>query len=126
MIFGGNTKNKGEFFNSMQIADNEFNVIYKYDKKKLVPFGEFLPFEEYLASFGLKKITPGYKSFSKGQGDSVIEVNLGTKKFNLLTLICYEIIFPNLVEKNLNRFNFILSYQFRKILQKQISFINAI
>ena len=27
----------------------------------------------------------------------------------MLTLICYEIIFPNLVEKNLNRFNFILN-----------------
>ena len=109
IIFGGNTKNNDTFFNSMQVADNEFKIIYKYDKKKLVPFGEFLPFEKYLTIFGLKKITPGYSSFSSGKGDSVAILNFGTTNFSLLTLICYEIIFPNLVEKNLNRFNFILN-----------------
>ena len=42
--------------------------ISQYDKKKLVPFGEFLPFENFLNKFGMKKITPGYSSFSKGRG----------------------------------------------------------
>ena len=48
----------------MIVSNNNLQFIAKYDKKKLVPFGEFLPFENILNSIGLKKITPGYESFS--------------------------------------------------------------
>jgi len=72
-----------------------------YNKINLVPFGEFLPFEETLSRLGLKKITRGYSSFSSGEKRDTI--NLG-HKFNLkkiLPLICYEIIYPgNVKTKN--------------------------
>ena len=70
-----------------------------YNKINLVPFGEFLPFEKTLSKFGLKKITPGYSSFSSGDIRSTI--NLGNK-FNersILPLICYEIIYPAKIKK---------------------------
>ena len=113
IIFGVNTTKRdlaGEkYFNSMLVVDKNLNVISQYDKKKLVPFGEFLPFENFFNMIGIKKITPGYSSFSKGNTKSVIELKFDSNNVSLLSLICYEIIFPHLVENNKNRFNFIIN-----------------
>ncbi len=92
----------------MLVSDNNFNIIHQYDKKKLVPFGEFLPFENFLNSIGLKKITPGYSSFSSGEGKDIINLKFDSNDINILPLICYEIIFPNLVDKQYN-YNLIIN-----------------
>ena len=113
IIFGINTSekndNKIDYFNSLVVVDRNLNLISKYDKKKLVPFGEFLPFENILNKIGLKKITPGYSSFSKGIANPIIELEFDKNNLNFLALICYEIIFPNMVEINKNKFNFIVN-----------------
>ena len=92
-----NQKNK-KYFNSLVILDHELKILSVYNKNNLVPFGEFLPYEEILSNFGLKKITQGYSSFSPGSKREVI--NLGSK-FNeslLLPLICYEIIYTGKIK----------------------------
>ncbi len=73
-----------------------------------MPFGEFLPFEFIFNSLGLKKITSGYNSFSSGKDNSLLEFEYNKKKINILPLICYEIIFPDLVEEN-NEYNFLIN-----------------
>ena len=57
IIFGINTQDelKEKSYNSLIAVNNRFEVLYKYNKKKLVPFGEFLPLEFLLEKFGLKK-----------------------------------------------------------------------
>ena len=112
IIFGSNTSkitHKEMYFNSMILVDNNLNIISQYDKKKLVPFGEFIPMENILNKFGLKKITPGYSSYSSGISSPIIEINFHGNKFNFLPLICYEIIFPSIVQENLSNFNFIIN-----------------
>ena len=47
----------------MIIVNNRLEIIKEYKKQKLVPFGEFLPFEK-INKFGLKKLR-GYGSFLK-------------------------------------------------------------
>ena len=91
IIFGTNRLDlkSGNFYNSMLAVDNNFKIIQSYNKRKLVPFGEFLPFENFLNKFGLKKITEGHGSFLKGNQNN----NLIIDKANILPLICYEIIF---------------------------------
>ena len=74
-------------------------------KKKLVPFGEFLPLEKFLNKLGLKKITQGHNSFSKGESNKNIEIS----NMNILPLICYEIIFPELIQKASNKTNLIVN-----------------
>jgi apolipoprotein N-acyltransferase len=104
ILFGINTlvddQINNQIFNSLVIINNEFNVLFKYDKIKLVPFGEFLPFKKTLKKLGLKKITEGHGSFSQGSKTNIFQLN----KLKLLPLICYELIFPELSlnkEKNL-------------------------
>ncbi len=112
IIFGANTSKsspqKKIYYNSMLLVDKNLNYISKYDKRKLVPFGEFLPFEDLFKSFGLKKISFGYNSFSKGNNKPVVDLKSYPMNINFLSLICYEIIFPNYVNKFSN-FNFIIN-----------------
>ncbi len=107
IMFGVNTLNveTDEYFNSLVVVNNDFKILYKYDKKKLVPFGEFLPFENILEKLGFKKITEGLGSFSKGKSQK----NFIDNKLNILPLICYEIIFPELTQIANNKTNLIVN-----------------
>ena len=102
IVMGINTqKYNGEklkIFNSLVVLDNNVNLLAKYDKNKLVPFGEFLPFEKLLSKFGFKKITSGYQSFSTGSKRNLI--NIYNKNFT--PLICYEIIYSGKI-KNIDQ-----------------------
>jgi apolipoprotein N-acyltransferase len=107
IIFGTNTQDlkKNKIFNSLIIINNNFDIIYRYNKKKLVPFGEFLPLQIYLNKLGLKKITQGYGSFERGE----TQKNFIYKDLNILPIICYEIIFTELFQAANQNTNLIIN-----------------
>ena len=107
IIFGTNKlePKSGLFYNSMLVVNNNFDIVQSYNKRKLVPFGEFLPFENILNNFGFKKITEGHGSFLRGQKNNNIKIN----DLNILPMICYEIIFPSLVKKSNENTNLIIN-----------------
>tara|TARA_B100001564_G_scaffold349804_1_gene353408 strand:- start:402 stop:1961 length:1560 start_codon:yes stop_codon:yes gene_type:complete len=107
IIFGVNKiePKSGNFYNSMIIINNHFDIIQSYNKRKLVPFGEFLPFEKLLNNLGFKKITEGHGSFLRGQDDN----NLIIENLNILPLICYEVIFSNLIKRSDENTNLIIN-----------------
>ena len=111
IIMGINTKKKIDdsikIYNSMVVLDNQLNLINEYNKIKLVPFGEFLPFEKFFKKFGLKTISYGYESFSAGKDRNLISLN--TKFFNFIPLICYEIIYSGKVNLKLDKTDFIIN-----------------
>ena len=96
IILGINSYKNSKIFNSLVVIDNNTNILSKYDKNKLVPFGEFLPFENFFKKIGLKKITQGYLSFSSSDTRNLINID----NLNFLPLICYEIIFSGNINKN--------------------------
>ena len=96
IIIGINSKDKSKIFNSMVVLDKNLNILDKYNKNKLVPFGEFLPFENFFSKFGIKKITQGYNSFSSDDKRNILNIN----NIYLLPLICYEIIYSGEIKKN--------------------------
>ncbi len=107
ILFGINTidSETDKYFNSLLLVNNELNVLYKYNKIKLVPFGEYLPLESILKKLGLKKITEGYGNFSNGNKQK----NFSLNKINILPLICYEIIFPELAQSTNYKTNLIVN-----------------
>ena len=111
IIMGINTKkiidNSSNVYNSMVVLDNKLNLINVYNKIKLVPFGEFLPFENFFKKFGLKKISYGYESFSTGSDRKLI--SLANTNFSFIPLICYEIIYSGKINLKSDKTNFIIN-----------------
>ena len=77
-------------WNSLGVINDAGDLVGNYDKRRLVPFGEFLPWRGVLSVIGLKKITAGTIDFQPGAGSQ-------TLVFGILPafspLICYEAIF---------------------------------
>lgn len=75
--------------NSLLALGPDGKVIAGYDKRRLVPFGEYMPFKDVLP---LKKMTDGMIDFTPGSGAATLDVP-GLPRFR--PLICYEAIFPH-------------------------------
>ena len=67
-------------------------------KKKLVPFGEFIPLR-FL--FNILKLTPGKTDFSKGDIDEILLLKLEKEKIYFEPSICYEAIFQTFNDKKI-------------------------
>ena len=105
VILGINSISQNQIYNSLIVLNNETELLYRYNKNKLVPFGEFLPFENFLKKIGLKKITQGYQSFSADDEREILEIN----QLKFIPLICYEIIYSGKINPNKNYYDFILN-----------------
>ncbi len=99
------TKND-TLYNSFFIINNENKIIGKYDKNKLVPFGEYLPFSRLLSKVGFMNFEILSGNFSNGQGGIIA---LDDKLILPHILICYEIIFTEILHSQDQNTNFILN-----------------
>ncbi len=79
--------------NSAVLLSPTGKTLYTYDKIKLVPFGEYIPLKDVLGF--IDKIVVSIGEFIKGNSRNVAKTPFGT----FATLICYEIIFPDLVRE---------------------------
>ena len=90
-----NTTGDGEadkVYNSILTFDGSGAVVARYDKWRLVPGGEFLPFEWLLEPLGFRKVVTVPGSFAAGPGPVSLAIpGAPDAGFG----ICYEAIFPD-------------------------------
>ncbi len=84
-------------YNSVYVIDRNGTLLSRYDKLHLVPFGEYLPFQDTLERLGFLQLTKVQGGFIAGDQRRKI-ATAGAPEF--LPLICYEIIFPGEVVPN--------------------------
>jgi apolipoprotein N-acyltransferase len=81
-------------YNSVYVIDHDGSILSVYDKVHLVPFGEYLPFQDFLEGLGLRQITNMRGGFIPGDRTRVIKVPHAP---DVLPLVCYEAIFPEAI-----------------------------
>jgi apolipoprotein N-acyltransferase len=106
LLFGSPTDEKKEgrhnLRNSAFLLDRSGETAARYHKIHLVPFGEYVPLKNSLLFF-VKKIVQAGDDFQAGAEHTVMKVRLPAgDDVAIGTVICYEIIFPDLVRRFVN------------------------
>jgi apolipoprotein N-acyltransferase len=78
-------------YNSIYVIDHDGSVLSIYDKLDLVPFGEFLPFQDWMEKLGFVQLTRVQGGFIPGTRRHALDIPNAPRA---LPLICYEAIFP--------------------------------
>jgi apolipoprotein N-acyltransferase len=78
-------------YNSIYVIDHDGSVLSVYDKLHLVPFGEFLPYQNLMEKLGFVQLTKVQGGFIPGTRRHTMEIPNAPRA---LPLICYEAIFP--------------------------------
>ena len=81
------------YYNSAFLISPERELVGKYDKIHMVPFGEYVPLKSIL--FFVHKLAYGIGDFERGQTYTVFQLPRG--RFG--ATICYEAIFPDQVRR---------------------------
>ena len=94
LLLGITRSDGATYYNSLYVLGEGGAVSAQYDKRHLVPFGEYIPFGEVFAKLGIYGLAASQGGgYSAGNSQGLVEIDgLGTA----LALICYEGIFPYL------------------------------
>lgn len=91
----GSTQAERRYYNSLLVIGEDGTILDARDKVHLVPFGEYLPFQDELESLGISQLTQLPGGFSAGLERSPVPLSA---TLTFLPLICYEIIFQDEIE----------------------------
>jgi len=78
-------------YNSIYVIDHDGSVLSVYDKLHLVPFGEYLPFQDWMEKIGFVQLTKVQGGFIAGTRRRTLAIPNAPRA---LPLICYEAVFP--------------------------------
>lgn len=102
----GSAGSQPRYFNSVYMIDDKGQILAATDKVHLTPFGEYLPLEAPLRALGLEELIGLPGGFSATSTRAILTLPSG---FALYPLICYEVIFPGEIARDLGGANVILN-----------------
>ncbi|MCB1385852.1 MAG: apolipoprotein N-acyltransferase [Nitratireductor sp.] len=88
---------RGKVYNSVFVISDAGEIEEASDKTHLVPFGEYLPFQDLLEAIGLEQLTRVQGGFEPGSQRRVLQA-ASSRPF--LPLICYEVVFSGAIRDN--------------------------
>lgn len=92
LAVGIQRRDAGRYYNSLALTDDKGRVTGVYDKWHLVPFGEYVPFGDAMATFGITAFAAqAGNGYSAGPASRTLET---ARSGRILPLICYEAVFP--------------------------------
>ncbi|WP_337268017.1 apolipoprotein N-acyltransferase [Oryzifoliimicrobium ureilyticus] len=94
------------YYNSIYVIDGRGQILSASDKVHLVPFGEYVPYENLLDAFGIRNIVEIPGGFSAAASRHLLTLPSGLK---LYPVICYEAIFPGEFGPEIQQANAILN-----------------
>ncbi len=86
---GAHGKENGGFTNSLFTLTGEGKTYSRYDKYKLVPLGEYIPFESIVGDF-IDRLSPLEAHLVPGKANQILDTPFG----RAIVAICYESAFP--------------------------------
>lgn len=92
--YGHEENGQGYYHNSALLLNYEGEVVRRYDKTHLVPFGEYVPWPMVGV---VDKVVPGMGAFRPGISYTPVLLAIGPEEsVSIGTTICYEGIFPEI------------------------------
>jgi apolipoprotein N-acyltransferase len=90
LLLGIQRRQENRYYNSAILLDAGGAVTQTYDKAHLVPFGEYVPFGDLMAWFGIYGFAAqSGAGYSAGPGPALLDLGIGVA----MPLICYEAVF---------------------------------
>jgi len=93
-------------YNSIYVIDHDGSVLSVYDKTHLVPFGEYLPFQDWMERLGFTQLTKVQGGYIPGTLRRPLDIPNAPRA---LPLICYEAIFPGKLADSADRAGWIVN-----------------